>query len=466
MPGGTVSGTSKPKPKITLKVALALVALLLFAGVAAVGVLISQRQRQVSGPVAPSAPTSRPSAAEMTSQSCRLEFVINAPTGSATCESKEAVLTPGGAASEQPLNLPSGSEFFYKVKFSSTHQTSGGVMFRDELPAQLEFVQDSANTPGLQVNGQVITKSYAQLNPGQNETIVFKVRIKENSPIDKITNTAVITTEGVTPVTSQCTEDILVAASGKAQCTAKEAFRLKSDGTIGEQIAANGQIQPGEEFVYRLKLSAAQETAGSVTITDELPANVSFVRKLQSTPADISVERDDKTITAKVGVMEDNSTAQLDLVVKLSKEAQAGNFTNNAVVVTGGLDDTKSTCSIRLDVPSPTPTPTPTPTPGTSPTPTPTKPPATPTPTPAPGCNDKCTTNADCSNSDHICYTVGDQGVCRLPENVDSITCTMPAPDQPELPPELPTSGPEDWGTWLKMGLVTLGLGAVLLLLL
>ena len=67
-------------------------------------------------------------------------------------------------------------------------------MFRDELPAQLEFVQDSANTPGLQVNGQVITKSYAQLNPGQNETIVFKVRIKENSPIDKITNTAVITT--------------------------------------------------------------------------------------------------------------------------------------------------------------------------------------------------------------------------------------------------------------------------------
>ena len=161
------------------------------------------------------APRPRPSAAEMTSQSCR-RFVINAPTGGATCESKEAVLTPGGAASEQPLNLPSGSEFFYKVKFSSTHQTSGGVMFRDELPAQLEFVQDSANTPGLQVNGQVITKSYAQLNPGQNETIVFKVRIKENSPIDKITNTAVITTEGVTPVTSQCTEDILGAASASS----------------------------------------------------------------------------------------------------------------------------------------------------------------------------------------------------------------------------------------------------------
>lgn len=80
------------------------------------------------------------------------------------------------------------------------------------------------------------------------------------------------------------------------------------------------------------------------------------------------------------------------------------------------------------------------------------------------GCNKACSTNADCSNSSHICYS----GVCRLETNVESTTCSRPAAaaGQPALPEELPQTGPEDWVNWLKAGLVTLGVGAILLLLL
>lgn len=86
-------------------------------------------------------------------------------------------------------------------------------------------------------------------------------------------------------------------------------------------------------------------------------------------------------------------------------------------------------------------------------------------------CNDACAANTDCTNAAHICYN----GQCRLETNPESATCTRPAAPatptvpgetQPELPAELPKTGPEDWGNWLKAGLAALGVGAVLLLLL
>ncbi|MBP7768767.1 hypothetical protein KA082_02975, partial [Candidatus Woesebacteria bacterium] len=110
--------------------------------------------------------------------------------------------------------------------------------------------------------------------------------------------------------------------------------------------------------------------------------------------------------------------------------------------------------------------------PATTPTPTPTPGTPTPTPTPVVGCNDTCSANADCSNSAHICYS----NQCRLADNVESETCSSPTPEvtptpvmiaeQPALPEELPQTGPSDWINWLKAGLVTLGIGATLLLLL
>lgn len=98
--------------------------------------------------------------------------------------------------------------------------------------------------------------------------------------------------------------------------------------------------------------------------------------------------------------------------------------------------------------------------------------PPLPTPTPTIGCNQACVTNADCTNPDHIC-SVDNGSVCRLATNPNNASCapetiaTVPGtPGQPELPPELPVSGPADWGNWLKIGLGGLVVGALLLLFL
>jgi len=89
------------------------------------------------------------------------------------------------------------------------------------------------------------------------------------------------------------------------------------------------------------------------------------------------------------------------------------------------------------------------------------------TPTPTIGCGDVCANNSDCSNASHICYN----NTCRLGNNPDSNSCAPVAgttpitvAGQPELPAELPQTGPADWANWLKVGLGVVVLGAVMLL--
>lgn len=80
------------------------------------------------------------------------------------------------------------------------------------------------------------------------------------------------------------------------------------------------------------------------------------------------------------------------------------------------------------------------------------------------GCNDKCNANADCSNISHICY----EGQCRLDVNPTDAQCRLPSGETTIVRPmTVPTqSGPANWMNYVKAGLGTLGIGALLLLLL
>ena len=124
--------------------------------------------------------------------------------------------------------------------------------------------------------------------------------------------------------------------------------------------------------------------------------------------------------------------------------------------------------------PSPTPSATPAPTPTVTPTPSPT-PSVTPAPTPVPvaattvGCNEACSTNADCSQPNHMCTAVADGTLkCRLSGNPSSSSCTLEmsqtAQVQPELPSELPNSGSTGLVKNVVSGAVSVLLGTALLL--
>ena len=80
------------------------------------------------------------------------------------------------------------------------------------------------------------------------------------------------------------------------------------------------------------------------------------------------------------------------------------------------------------------------------------------------GCNESCNENADCSNISHICY----EGACRLDVNPEDEQCLLANGESTIVRPVVvqTESGPEEWMQYLKAGLGTLGIGALLLLLL
>ncbi len=99
-----------------------------------------------------------------------------------------------------------------------------------------------------------------------------------------------------------------------------------------------------------------------------------------------------------------------------------------------------------------------------------------------------CVDNFDCEagliciaagNGNHYCgepdyksacgENPSETSCCTAPTNTPAPTPTLsitPTNEQPDLPEELPQSGPADWLKYLQAGLATLGVGALLLLLL
>lgn len=516
MAGNPVSQKGRgPKSRIKIRTALAIIGILLFLVVASVGVFIAQRQQQISGPVAPNVPSSTPSAAG-TESACFVEFSVPAPDGIANCVSKKAFTKAPGAADSQPIaenkRLPRGTEFFYQVTVSANKLTSGNVSFSDQLPPVLTYVEDAANTSGLiyDATAKTLTKSLGQMQPNQTIKIDFKVKLAADAALGKFTNNVSIATDGgsqTEPI--KCASNLTVLPEGKAICEAKTAYTMTADNNTDKLLAAGSEVNPGDKFIYRITVSTVEPTLNDVVIVDTLPSKVKFVEAISEGLVHqngvVRIETD--LFTDSDATPSSMKNVAYDFIVQVDASASSGVLTNHVSVLNGESANDTSICSLDLVIPenecnsacvvdaqcptglscvnavcrltenptdaqckpkivtSPSPSPSPTPTPTPTPTPSP-----TPTPTPTIGCNDSCATNADCTNPNHICYSTDAGNKCRLASNVDNLSCVDPVVStptpQPELPQELPETGWSELSNWLKAGLVTIGIGAALLLLL
>jgi len=469
-------------------------AIILVVGIA--GIMIAQRQRQVDGPVAPTAPESQPAAQETpTTNACTLQFTV-AELAAAKCVSKTAK-----TATNQPLSARSsvrrGDVIEFAITVSSTDKTKGEVVVEDTLPVGMTYVEGSASAPTASYSATTRTLSMpiGVMDPGQADGVTtiltYKATVADAAPIGEIKNSVTVTTDGDDATESICSLALLVSPEGVAACESKVAL---TDYT-GRTLTSSDQVKPGDTIAYKITVSSTETSKDKVVVTDVLPSMLDFV---EARTTGLTYNQANRTLTIDLGTMEGSDREVVEFKAKVSATATTGDIKNIASVKTGteqavecenvlkvGSYSCNSSCetnaqctavnenytcaqtsegrrcrlasnvaSTSCEAPAATPTPSP-----------------TPTPIPVTGCNQNCETNADCTNSSHICFQTTDGSKrCRLESNVASESCTMPsaaAPvQQPALPEELPQSGPDDWMNWLKAGLITLGIGALLLLLL
>ena len=380
--------------------------------------------------------------------------------------------------------------FIYSIKVEVTGQSNGDVVVTDTLPAGMTYL--TPITPAT-VTGQanadgrwVVTANLGQIGAAATAAapeiavVEFRVQMSDTATPATYANTASIKTGTLNPVT--CAHAVKVIATGSAMCDYKQMFKSAGTTAASEKIADASSLRTGDTFWYRIQHKASDITKGTVSVTDTLPSSLEIL-ELGS-----GVTKDGNKITASF----EPFTGEKFIEVKVKvKDGTKGTVTNTATVSTVGADS--SSCFSSFSVPelkcnfscnsesectavNPNYTCFTTSNDGkrcrlkTNTGSISCQPPQA----VVVGCNDRCVSNADCSNPSHICHNTGTDGMrCRLDSYVSSASCSPPTTistpgptAQPTLPQELPQTGPEDWANWLKAGLVTLGVGAVLLLLL
>ncbi len=331
--------------------------------------------------------------------------------GTAACQWKRAYTGyQGGTDVTQVTTVNPGDKFVYRIRVAAG---SGGavnnVIVTDALPSQLNFVENSANTAGLTYDAttRLVSKTFASMAASSVEIIQFQVEVPTSiaEPVS-IVNNAKIAFDVITgSVESECASTVSVEIEPQP-----EKYACKSTCTTDAQCqTANAEYVCSVNHGNTCRLDSNRDSDTCQPAEAKFACNSTCSTDAQCQTANANYICHDDLNTCRLAANPDNQSC------------------NN---------------------------------------------PAQPTPPPAIGCNEVCATNADCSNSNHICYTTQDgTNRCRLANYLNSDTCTSPATQttsvaQPSLPVELPQTGPAEWLGWLKTGLVTLGVGAILLLLL
>lgn len=433
------------------------------------------------------------SAGAVTGNNCSIALKT-APTGTAVCSEKTAY-TVDASGNKTTLatngSVAPGDMFYYNVAVQATGQTTGAVKMRDTLPAGIEFVEaldpNDPMTTSTDSNGRTVVStdlgvigSTATEDEAETRNITFKVKVAANATPGTLKNIAAITT-GSSSTASSCEHSVVVPPRGVATCVSKEMYNNSISSGTGTRIAEGSNLSENQEFYYRVKINSAELTKGAVSVTDTLPGGLQLVD-------DGDFTLDGGRLVASFEPFTGEKTLEMKVKVKAGVQ---GKVTNKVEVDTANDSTAPSPCESNFNIPSYTCNSNCdsddqctrigsgykcastnegkrcrlTANEGsTSCTQTSTPPPSG---VPSIGCNDACSTNADCTNPSHICYETTAGGRCRLDSNVTSESCNNPvAATQPTLPEELPQTGPVEWVNWLKAGLVTLGIGAILLLLL
>ncbi|PIR61890.1 MAG: hypothetical protein COY81_01785 [Candidatus Pacebacteria bacterium CG_4_10_14_0_8_um_filter_43_12] len=326
------------------------------------------------------------------------------PTAVAKCESKQAFTDYNGTAIAPDSIVTKGSTMVYRITVTANETTAGSVVVVDTLPDRLEFVESKDSALQYNSSTRKITATIATMG----DTAATKTKTFEYKVRVKTDAAAGDFTNTATVTTASKTTQ-----ADSCPLTLRIAYQCNSSCSTDDQCASSGN-------------------ASYICSADQ-----GSKCRLSSNVGSSSCENPSTSYACNTSCENNNQCQQANGNYVCSDTSQGKRCR---------LKDYESQANCEAV--------------------------STPTPTPAIGCNASCVTNADCSNPDHICYTTSSGAQqCRLDTNPTSTTCTTPGvtvaqtPTQ-TLPQQLPQTGPEDWINWLKAGLITLGIGAVLLLLL
>ncbi|PFR39724.1 cell surface protein, partial [Bacillus cereus] len=246
---------------------------------------------------------------------------------------KEGVLQAEKTVSNHEPKL--GEEVEYRISFENTVENGKltEVKVEDEIPAGLEYVQDSIKSDGpepnpveLKVENGKVTAKYPEITDTKKRSIIFKVKVQEMVQVGKeIINKAVVDdnnptnppVESLIPITPQYKDGKLEA----------------------RKEVSNHEPKLGEEIEYRITFNGTVDGGKlvDVKIEDEIPSGLEYVKESleavgdKPVPTELKVENG--KVTVKYPEITDTKERSIIFKVKVKESVKVGEeITNKAII--------------------------------------------------------------------------------------------------------------------------------------
>jgi uncharacterized repeat protein (TIGR01451 family) len=215
-----------------------------------------------------------------------------------------------------PFQAVAGSALTYTLTASDLGPSDAtGVTMSDTLPPGVAYVSAASSQGTVSQAGGTVTVNVGNLADGASATATILVTIDPGTR-GTITNTAVVSGNQPDPNLSNNTATVNTLVSAEA------------DLAIVKSASPNPVIA-GNSLSYTLTASdLGPSDATGVTITDTLPAGVTYVSAASSQGA---VTQSGGTVTVNVGNLGLGATATATILVTVNPSTR-GNITNTAVV--------------------------------------------------------------------------------------------------------------------------------------
>ncbi|PET57615.1 isopeptide-forming domain-containing fimbrial protein, partial [Bacillus cereus] len=246
---------------------------------------------------------------------------------------KEGVLQAEKTVSNHEPKL--GEEVEYRISFENTVENGKltEVKVEDEIPAGLEYVQDSIKSDGpepnpveLKVENGKVTAKYPEITDTKKRSIIFKVKVQETVQVGKeIINKAVVDdnnptnppVESLIPITPQYKDGKLEA----------------------RKEVSNHEPKLGEEIEYRITFNGTVDGGKlvDVKIEDEIPSGLEYVKESleavgdKPVPTELKVENG--KVTVKYPEITDTKERSIIFKVKVKESVKVGEeITKKAII--------------------------------------------------------------------------------------------------------------------------------------
>ncbi|MGD2278015.1 isopeptide-forming domain-containing fimbrial protein, partial [Bacillus wiedmannii] len=230
-----------------------------------------------------------------------------------------------------------GEEIEYRISFHNTVENGklAEVRVEDAIPTGLEYVENSIKAEGeapgpveLTFEAGVVKAKYIDITDTKERSIVFKVKVKEETKIGKeIINKAIVDDTKNPPIEPE-----------------ERITPQYKDGIIDSKKTVDNQSPKlGEEVEYRISFKNTVENGKleKVKIEDTIPNGLEYVKDSEKAegdkPAPVKLHVKDRKVSAEYENITDTKERSIVFKVKVKEEAEVGKEIVNKAIV----DDTK-----------------------------------------------------------------------------------------------------------------------------